>query len=354
MMKMESPLRRDESVLLDLARSGDESAYRELIETHRSELHAHCYRMLASVEDADDAVQDTLLRAWRSIDQFEGRSSVRTWLYRIATNASIDLSKSRTRRELSVGMGPATHYGDGFQSSLLEQIWIEPYPDNRYPTPSGTASPEARYELRESLELAFVTALQVLPAKQRAALLLREVLGYSAIETAQLLGSSAAAVNSSLQRARAALATHLPARSQQSELHALGDVRLRELSAHYCDAIERGDIAALLALLNADATWAMPPVPTWFQGHEDISAFHLDDIMTQPWRHIVVQSNCQLAVAGYIVDESRQCFVATVIDVLTLENSKISSVTGFIASDLKGFERTQVFPRFGLPLELPL
>jgi RNA polymerase sigma-70 factor (ECF subfamily) len=342
----------DDQALLDSAKRGNEEAYRELIEVHRSELHAHCYRMLASVEDADDAVQDTLLRAWRGIARFEGRSSVRTWLFKIATNAALDVAKSRSKRELPIGLGAPSPFGTDW-GAPLEVSWLEPYPNERYVSISSRPTPEARYELRESFELAFVAALQLLPANQRATYLLREVMAYSASEIAELLDTTVAAVNSSLQRARATIDPNIPTRSQQVAQAALGEVRIRELAAQYCDAIENGDVTSLMKLLTEDASWSMPPEAVYFRGKRDIAAFIGHDVVPQRWRHIVINANFQLAIAGYIFDDDRGCYLSTVIDVITFKGDLISDVTGFLSADIRGFERSSVFPRFGLPLDIP-
>jgi RNA polymerase sigma-70 factor (ECF subfamily) len=343
----------DDQALLDSAKGGSEEAYRELIEVHRHELHAHCYRMLASVEDADDAVQDTLLRAWRGIARFEGRSSVRTWLFKIATNAALDLSKSRSKRELPVGLGGPSPFPADWGVRSSEVSWLEPYPSERYVSATEMPSPEARYELRESFELAFVAALQLLPANQRATFLLREVLAYSASEIAELLDTSVAAVNSSLQRARATIDLKAPASSQQFAQNALGDNALHHLAVRFCDAIETGDVPSLMKLLTEDASWSMPPETVYFRGKRDIAAFMKDDVSPQRWRHVVVKANFQLAIAGYIFDDDLGCYLSNGIDVITLKGDLISDVTGFLSADLRGFERSTVFPRFGLPLELP-
>jgi RNA polymerase sigma-70 factor (ECF subfamily) len=343
----------DDQALLDLAKSGSEEAYRELIEVHRSELHAHCYRMLASVDDADDAVQDTLLRAWRGIARFEGRSSVRTWLFKIATNAALDLAKSRTKRELPIGLGAPSPYGTEWGARPMDVSWLEPYPNERYVSTSPMPTPEARYERRESFELAFVAALQLLPARQRATYLLREVMAYSAADVAELLDTSVAAVNSSLQRARTTIDSKIPASTQQAAQAALGEDGVRHLAGQYCDAIERGDVDSLMHLLTEDATWSMAPETLYFRGKRDIAAFMKDDVFPQRWRHIVVSANFQLAVAGYILDDDRGSYLASGLDVITLEGGHISDVTGFLSADVQGFEPSVVFPRFGLPLELP-
>ena len=250
-----------ERELLDAARGGDQDAYRRLVEPHRGELHAHCYRMLGSVHDAEDALQDALLRAWRGLPRFEGRSSLRSWLYRIATNASprprssagpSACCRSTTARPPTPTTVPA--------APLVESMWVEPYPDERLGLEDGRAAPEARYERRESVELAFVAALQHLPPNQRAVLILREVLGFSAQEVAEALETTVAAVNSALQRARKAVDERLPERSQQATLRALGDQRLREVVEGYMDAMARGDVDAVVAMLAEDAVWSMPPL----------------------------------------------------------------------------------------------
>src|ERR687890_2865962 len=203
------------ATLLDAARRGDEGAFERLVEPHRRELHAHCYRMLGSLQDAEDAFQEAQLRAWRGLPRFDGRSSLRTWLYRIATNASLDVIGKRPKRALPIDLGPASEPFDGPGEPLVESVWIEPYPDEQLGVEDGYASPDARYEARESVELAFVAAVQHLPATQRAVLILREVLGFSAKEVADSLDTSVPSVNSALQRARKIVEERLPERSQQ-------------------------------------------------------------------------------------------------------------------------------------------
>jgi RNA polymerase sigma-70 factor, ECF subfamily len=351
----------DEQWLLDSARRGDEDAYRELVEVHRAELHAHCYRMLASVPDAEDAVQDALVRAWRGLARFEGRSSVRTWLFKIATNTALDIARRRSRRELPLEHGPAAGPGESPGPPILETLWVEPYPDQMLGLSDRFASPESRYELRESIELAFVAALQHLPAQQRAVLILREVLAFTASEVAELLDTTVPAVNSALQRARVGAATRLPERSQQVTVRSLGEGRIRDLAARYSQAIERGDLKALLSLLTEDATWAMPPLATWYRGREAIATFHSRYVFTERWRHLTTRASGQLAVGCYTFDSDRHCYVASVLDVLTLEGDRIAQVTGFIATELLAhsdreqyrFVGAEAFPRFGLPDELP-
>src|SRR5262245_3441099 len=215
--------------LLQTARSGSEDAYRRLVEPHRAELHAHCYRMLGSVQDAEDALQEALVRAWKGLPRFEGRSSLRAWLYRIATNASLDAIGRRPKRILPVDHGPPADPAGGVGEPIVESVWIEPYPDETLGIEDGYASPDARFEQRQAVELAFIAALQPLPAHRRAVLILREVLGFSAQESADALDTSVASVNSALQRARATIEHQLPEQSQQETLRSLGDERVKEL-----------------------------------------------------------------------------------------------------------------------------
>ncbi len=260
-----------EPALLAAAGNGDEAAFEQLVEPRRSELHAHCYRMLGSVQDAEDAMQEVLLRAWRGLAGFEGRSSLRSWLYRIATNvclSAIDKRPKRVHRVLPLDYGPASDPHGAFPEPVTEAVWIEPYPDEALGLEDGRAAPDARYEQREGVELAFIAALQHLPARQRAVLILREVLGFSAGEVAQTLQTSVASVNSALQRARKTVDERLPERSQQATLRAIGDEQLREVVDGYVDAWERGDVEAVVAMLAQDAVIAMPPMPTWYRGRE--------------------------------------------------------------------------------------
>lgn len=358
-------VRADEVRLVELARGGDDRAFGELASAYRAELRAHCYRMTGSVADAEDAVQEGLLRAWRGLAGFQGRGSVRSWLYAIVTNSAVDLTRHRSRRELPVAFGPSADPGADLDPPLTEQPWLDPYPDD-WLTQEARLSPEARYEQRESVELAFLVALQHLPALQRAVLLLREVVGFSTAEIAGQLGTTAAAVNSALQRARAAIRRRLPAASQQSALRAQGDERTRALVQRYADAIERGDADTLISMLTADATWSMPPVPTWYRGHQAVRQFLASTPLTYQWRHLPARANGQLAVGCYLLDHAKGRYVPAVIDVLTLDGDKIAAVTGFLAAEVDTelppaphpgratwITGTELFCRFGLPLELP-
>jgi len=342
-----------EQVLLDAARSGDEDAYRRLIEPRRAELHAHCYRMLGSVHDAEDALQDALLRAWRALPRFERRSSTRSWLYTITTNTCLDLIARRPNRVLPIDYGPASDPHDGPGVPLVESVWVEPYPDERLGLQAGFAAPEARYEQREGVELAFIAALQHLPARQRAVLILRAVLGFSAKETAGTLDMTVASVNSALQRARKTVDERLPPASQQATLRTLGDERLRVMVERYMDAWERGDVQAVVALLAADATLTMPPMATWFHGEGVVVfleewAFSGRAYGAEGHRRVRVlpaRANAQPAVATYSWDTAQRRYLPTVLQVLTLAGGEISEITGFVDPS--------VFTGFGLPASLP-
>jgi RNA polymerase sigma-70 factor (ECF subfamily) len=318
--------------LLETARAGDEAAYQRLIEPHRSELHAHCYRMLGSVQDAEDALQEALIRAWRGLPKFEGRSSLRSWLYRIATNTSLDAIERRPKRILPIDYGPAADPHGGVGEPLVESVWIEPYPDETLGLEDGYASPDATYEQREAVELAFIAALQLLPANQRAVLILREVLGFSAQETADTLDTSVASVNSALQRARATIEKRLPEKSQQETLRSLGDAKLRELVERYADAWERNDVDTVVSMLSADAAFTMPPMARWFQGHDGIRGF-LEDYSMIPdwgWQAVPTTANGQPALAFYSWDKEQGAHVPFAVNVLTFEGDKIKEVDAFI------------------------
>ena len=333
--------------------------FAELAADHQSELRAHCYRMLGSVQDAEDALQEALVRAWKGIDRFEGRGSVRSWLYSIATNTALDIARHRSRREFAVDMGAPAALGAELDPSMTDLTWLEPFPD-QWLTAAPETSPEARYENRESVELAFVAAAQRLPPLQRAVLLLREVVGFSAAEIAGQLGTSTASVTSALQRARATMAARLPARSQQAALRALGDQRARAIAGRYADAMERGDIDALVGMLTQEVTWSMPPVPTWFRGIAVVRDFLVRYPLTDRWKHRHTRANGQLAVAAYVYDEDAVRFTPGAIDVLTLDGDRIAAVTGFLTAGLIGADEStgwitgaDLFARFGLPPEAP-
>src|SRR5262249_36280450 len=329
--------------LLEAARVGDEIAFARIVEEHRAGLQAHCYRMLGSLHDAEDALQETLLRAWRGLPDFGGRSSLRTWLYRIATNTSLEAIARRPKRVLPVGYGAmATPGANEPGPPLAESVWIELYPDEALGAADVYASPEARYEQREAVELAFIAALQLLPATQRAVLILREVLGFSAREVSESLDTTVASVNSALQRARKTVEERLPDRSQQETPRLLGDERVRGLIDAYVDAWARGDVDAVKALLTEDAVFSMPPWSVWWRGRDAIAGFapEAKDICARA-RSLPIRVNGQLAVACYGEDVDTARHLPLAIDVLTLEGALIKEITAFVTPE--------IFPRLGLP-----
>jgi RNA polymerase sigma-70 factor (ECF subfamily) len=334
-----------ESELLDAARAGDEDAFRRIVERHHTELHSHCYRMLGSLHDAEDALQETLLRAWRGLAGFAGRSSARSWLYAIATNACLDAIARRPKRVLPIDYGPPSAPTVDVGQPLVESVWVEPYPDDVLGLQDGFAAPEARYEQREAVELAFIAALQHLPARQRAVLILREVLGFSAREVSATLETSVASVNSALQRARKAVHERLPERSQQATLRTLGDERVRDLVESYVDAWRRGDVDALRTLLAEDVTFSMPPWSSWWRGRETVAGFAKTAVeVCAEARTVPTRVNGQPAIAYYSVDDETGRWKASAIDVLTLDGTRIKEITGFVSPGL--------FAGFGLPPEL--
>jgi RNA polymerase sigma-70 factor (ECF subfamily) len=330
---------------LDRARSGDDAAFTRLVAPLRRELHAHCYGMLGSTHDADDALQDGLLRAWKGLAGFEGRSSLRSWLYAVVTHSCLDAARRRGRRATPVDLGPASDHAVVDSAARTDVAWLGPFPDAALA--DGPASPDARYEQREAVELAFVAACQHLPGNQRAALLLFEVLGFSAAEIAEMMRTSRASVNSALQRARAVVAERVPPRTQQQTLHELGDARLREIVAGFSGALERRDAAGLVALLTEDVTWTMPPLPHWYRGLAAVTEWAVAVPLGScgSWRHLPTGANGQPAVACYLWDGRTGAHLAWALNVLTLRGDRIAGVTSFLGRD--------DVTAFGLPAELP-
>jgi RNA polymerase sigma-70 factor (ECF subfamily) len=296
--------------------------YEALVEPHRRELQAHCYRMLGSIQDAEDALQDALLRAWKALDRFEGRSTTRSWLYRIATNACLDAIAKRPKRVLPI---------DYEDAPPGETIWLGPCPDELV----------EGYEQREGIELAFIAALQHLPPNQRAVLILREVLGFSAKEVAGMLDTTPASVNSAMQRARVSVDERLPERSQQATLATLGDDEIKELVERYIQAWDRGDVDAVVAMLAEDATFSMPPNAEWFRGREAIREFLPRGPLSIPRIFVPTRANGQLAFGTYKLVDGE--WIANAIHVVTLgEDRTITDAVAFLDRGL--------FARFGLPL----
>jgi RNA polymerase sigma-70 factor (ECF subfamily) len=329
--------------LITRARAGDGDAFRELTESHRRELHVHCYRMLGSFQDAEDALQDTLLAAWQGIGGFEGRASIRTWLYRIATNRCLNALRAANRRPAKEWDLPGVEPPE--PTRLGEVVWLEPYPDSLLEgavnVPLG---PEARYEQTEAISLAFVTALQVLPARQRAVLILREVLGYRANEVADMLDSTVESVTSALKRARASLQRHLPPTGEREPAPAPDSPAEQALVAKFVRAYESGDIDALLALLTADVLVSMPPMPLEYQGLDVVARFYAGLIgQGRTYDFVLTRANGQPALGTYIRAATGIRHSAGLL-VLTLTGDRIGAITRFDNSTL---------PPFGLPRSLP-
>jgi RNA polymerase sigma-70 factor (ECF subfamily) len=321
--------------------ASDAAGFERLAEPLRPELRAHCYRMLGSVHDAEDAVQDTMLRAWRGRQGFAGRGSWRSWLYTVATRTCLDAIETRARHLLPADLRPPSNHavpGDAPREGLA---WLAPYPDTD--VVAGSLGPEAHYEQREAIELAFVAALQHLTGNQRAALLLFEVVGLSAAEIAQMLGTSVASVNSALERARKTVVERVPERSQQQTLSRLGDARLGEVVDRYCAALEQGDAPLLVSLLTEDATWSMPPLPHWYRGRAAVMDFAVQVPLGScgAWRHLAIGANGQAAAASYLRPEPTQPYRAWSIDVLSLRGDRIQDITSFLDPG--------AFDTFGLP-----
>ncbi len=346
------------------------AAFEELVRPFRRELAAHCYRMLGSMQDSEDALQEALLRAWKGMSRFEGRSSLRSWLYKISTNTCLDAIGKRPKRVLPVDYGPNGVPAEGPGMPVVEQVWIEPFPDEQLDIADGYASPEARYEQRESVELAFVAALQLLPANQRAALIMREVLGYSAQEVADQLETSVQSVNSALQRARKTIDDRLPDQSQQETLRSMGDEQTKALVENFMKAMAGGDIDAVVGMLADDAAWTMPPAAEWYLGLAEIEEFLGVGPLSGEWRwrHIAVRANGGWASAAYAWLESEGAYLPFALDVLTIEDGKIKEIDSFICRTtddpdpgayarwpempLEPAKTAAVFGSFGLPARI--
>jgi RNA polymerase sigma-70 factor (TIGR02960 family) len=304
--------------LLDAARSGDADAFEQLVAPLRGELLAHCYRMLGSLHDAEDAVQESFVRAWRGVGGLDDRGFVRAWLYKIATNRCLTAVERRGRRELPTDVLPGT--------PSTEISWLEPYPD---------VSPEAQFLERESVELAFVAALQHLSALQRAVLILRDVLGFSAAEVADLLDTSTASVNSAMQRARKVVDSSDI--SQQTVLRELGSAGVDDIVTRWADAWHAGDVDVIVAMLADDARFSMPPLPEWYHGSDDIRAFLLGGPLQSRWRFLPTSANGQIAFGTYMWDDDADAYVPGGLDVLTIQDRRVTDVVSFLSADLTDF-----------------
>jgi RNA polymerase sigma-70 factor (ECF subfamily) len=318
-------------------RAGDLEA---LLEGHRAELTAYAYRMLGSSFEAEDAVQETMIRAWRGLDRFEGRSALRSWLYRIATNVCLDMLKGRQRRARPVDLGPAGTAEVPLGEPLSEGAWIEPIPDGQVLPEDG--DPAELAESRESIRLAFVAALQHLPPRQRAVIILREVLRWKADEVAELLDTTVASVNSALQRARASLA----ATDTESEPSRPMDQGQRALLARYVDAFERYDMDALTALLREDATWSMPPYELWLRSHDEVRKWCLGPgIGCRGSRLVSTAANGSPAFGQYKPSDTEGVLEPWSLQVLEISGDRIDGITFFL-------DTARWFPLFDLPARL--
>jgi RNA polymerase sigma-70 factor (TIGR02960 family) len=320
------------------ARAGDGEAFRELTDPYRRELQLHCYRILGSVQDAEDLLQETLLAAWRGLDRFQGRASLRAWLYRIATNRCLNALRDRGRRPQP--LAPSVTLPE--PSRWDEPVRLEPYPDVLLEDlPDHDPGPEARYQAKEATELAFVTALQHLPPRQRAVLVLRDVLGFGTAEIAAMLASSQPSVKGALQRARATLQARLPA-SDREGAPLPDSPRERALVGRFADAVERGDVDSVVALLSDDAWLAMPPLPHLYQGRAAIAAFLRDraTVRGAPLRVVATRANTQPAFGCYLPVPHAAIARAYGLLVLTLEGDRVAAITWFFDTGL--------FPHLGL------
>ena len=315
------------------------SDFEQLVERHRRELYVHCYRMLGSALDAEDALQESLLAAWRGFEGFEGRSSARTWLYRVCTNACLRYAERKPARVLTPDHGPAFAQTGDLGEPVPGSVWLEPLI-----TEEDTADV---YIQREGVELAFVAALQHLPGTQRAVLILREVLGYSAAEVADMLDTTAASVNSAMQRARQSVEERVPERSQQAELAALGEDGLKRLVDDFVAAWERPDLDALVALLADDAQFTMPPLPAWFDGRDNVAMFFRERIFETAWRIRAVEINCQPGVATYIQPPGEDGFTLNAVNVLSLRDGRISRLNSFLDPTILGHTHLPPEPSVG-------
>ena len=331
-----------ESRILESAKTGRQESFEQLIEPYQRELLVHCYRILGSFEDAEDMLQETLVRVWKRLDSFEGRSSLRAWFYKIATNACLDALDSRRVRGLPrelYGRGDPTH---PLPQSSKEVNWVEPFSDD-WIDGQPDIYPEARYEVRESITLAFVAALQKLPGRQRAALLLCDVLGWSSAEAAEILDMTTAAVNSALQRARETMKQPSERKTAPSRLNE----QLSSLLARYVAAWESADSAALVAVLREDVALTMPPIPAWFGGRVDVKAFLDGYLFKGPgmrrMRLMPAQINGSPSFAVYHEDDEG-VYRAAALHILTIDNGEITEINDYLSFD------GQLFSKLGLPL----
>ena len=330
--------------LIERARGGDGEAFGQLIEPHRRELMVHCYRMLGSAQDAEDALQETMLAAWRGLAGFEGRSSVRTWLYRVATSRCLNALRAGRRRPATAS-APSTN--TPAPTRLGEVPWLEPLPDSALEGLADSApGPEARYEASEAISLAFITALQTLPPRQRAVLILREVLDFPAREVAHMLGTTEESAKSALKRARATLQRQLGPSDGREPPPPRGSAAEQDVGQRLTRAYQNGDVDGLVALLTEDVLMTMPPIPLEYLGRELVTRF-LRAAIFRPGitcRPVPVRANGQPALVMYLSDQQSSIARASGMLVFTLSGSRVSAITRFDDT---------VLSRFGVPATLP-
>jgi RNA polymerase sigma-70 factor (ECF subfamily) len=326
--------------LLAAAKGGDEGAFERLIGPYRGELQAHAYRMVGSLHDAEDATQEALLRAWRGIGRFEGRSSLRNWLYTITTNSSLRLIERRPKRVLPIEFGPPADPHEPPGRPLVESAWVEPFPDDRLAADQTETSPEARYEQRESVELAFTAALQHLPPLQRAALIMTDVLGFSPGEVAEALEQSPASIYSALQRARKATEERLPDASQHEIREKLGEDHVKQVVDRFMAAWETADVEQIRSLLTEDCDMVMPPWAEWFRGRDAVVEFLPRGPLPpgRKWKMVPVRANGQPAAAAYWSDEEGALHAEGILLLDFADSGEVSQITTFRDPELmQGF-----------------
>jgi RNA polymerase sigma-70 factor, ECF subfamily len=335
-----------ETDLLAAAKRGDDGAFERLVEPYRGELQAHAYRMVGSLHDAEDAMQEALLRAWRGIARFEGRSSLRTWLYTITTNSSLRLIERRPKRVLPIEFGPPADPHEPPSKPLVESAWVEPFPDERLAADQTETSPEARYELRESVELAFTAAMQHLPPLQRGALIMTDVLGFSPGEVAEALEQSPASIYSALQRARKATEERLPDASQLEIREKLGEDHVGQVVDRFMEAWEAADVEKIRTLLTEDCDMVMPPWAEWFQGRDAVTEFLPRGPLQRGrrWKLVPVLANGGPAFGCYWADADGALHAEGILLLDFSQAGEVSQITTFRDSDL--------LPKFGLPLAM--
>jgi RNA polymerase sigma-70 factor (ECF subfamily) len=324
----------------------DPSQFGALAESHKRELRAYCYRMLGSVQEADEMLQETFWRAWNRRETYEGRSTVRAWLYKIATNLCIDSLRQRPRRGLPVTRGVASTAEQPIPASINEPVWLEPYP---YDVPApGEDNPEARYSMSESIRLAFVTVLHLLPPRQRAVLILCDVLDWRADEVAEAFGQTVSSIKSALHRARATLDRHHPTLHRENMPTHIPDEALRRQLERYVQAWETGDVDGLVALLKDDSTFSMPPIPSWYTGRKNIGELVRKTIFSGQangrWRLVSIRANGQPGFGLYRLNEATGGYDGYGIQVVTLDGEQIRDITTFRTPALIGF--------FDIPLKI--